>query len=179
MIRQRREELLDRLARMARPAHDFNAVHQVHVQREFAAVERLVVNRIVEAMAVDKHQHPATIIAGAADAPHADVGVAAVISDVEAAHAPKHVGQRLVAELLDVVGRHDAHRRGRLRGLLLALGGGIDGAHLHLHEFLEAELLELVGEAGGGRRVRRQQRHGNQQGRAGDQRTEASEIRSA
>ena len=133
-----REERAGAVERRAGSADDLDAIDERQIDRELVADERLVVDVVVVAVAVDQHQHAVVVVARPAEPAHADVGVVAVVGHVEAAHAAQGVGERAPAERPDVLGGDDRHRRRRFGHPLLAPRGAEHGAHLDRHQVLEA-----------------------------------------
>src|SRR5687768_17125673 len=103
------EERAAAVERRARPANYFHALDELHVHDTFAARIRAVVDAVVHAVTVDRHQHPGVVVARPQEAPYTDVLIVAVVGDVEAAHAAQHVTEGAVAEAADVVRSDDRH----------------------------------------------------------------------
>ena len=125
-------------------ADDFHAVDQVHVEDEGRIYEGAVGQVVIHAMPVDQHEDAAVEVAEV-DAPRAEEGVVPIVRHLKALQALQRVAQGTVAVLLEIVRRHDGDRRGRFRGLLLELGGGIDFGNLEVHQSFEGQFRQIGG----------------------------------
>ena len=115
-------------------ADDFDSLERGEVDRqlEWSRSEDTLVHR----MTVNEDQDAIVVVGGTAEPSGAEVGVVAVVAQVEATHAGERVFQSAVAELLDFLVCEDRDRAGRLSGCLLVLARGADG---HVEQGVEAQ----------------------------------------
>src|SRR3990172_6993084 len=90
--------------RRARAVYDLDPLHQVHVDALILAGAGVVPDVVVHRVAVDLDLPPGVVVAGAGKAAHADIGVIAVIVDVEAGNGLQHLAQRAEAVTGDLLG---------------------------------------------------------------------------
>ena len=136
-----------------------DAVDQADVERELAAGVGRVVDRLVDAHAIDHQQQARRVVAGHADAARAGVGVGAVDARVHAGQAVEHLGQRAVALGADLARRAHVDHARRVGRVLVVLGGAGDARAAVDRLCQHAGQLVVVG--GLGQRAQRQQAAGD------------------
>src|SRR6185369_2142116 len=123
------------------PADHLDPLNQVDIEGEVGPYRRLVVDVVVEPVAVDEQQHAAVVVAGAAEPPDSQVLIVAVVDYGKAPDTAEDVGEGAVTVLFDVVGGDDADRRRGVRHLLVVPAGAVHGGHFDVHELFDTHGL--------------------------------------
>ena len=122
--------------------NEFNPLDEVDINRKLKPDTALAVDGVVEQDSVHHHQHAGVEVAQPPDAPHAQVAVVAVRSDVQTADAVQDVSQLAVAQALYVSRTDDGDRRGCFRCLLGELGRTL---YIEVQQLFERQQCRILG----------------------------------
>ena len=128
----------------ARTGDVFDAVDQIQIQRKFRSHRAAVVDRIIDAIAIDRNQRARAKVPGNREAAGTEGQVLAVVGRVRAGQAGQCLGQRAPAMRLDFGARDDTYRGGHFALALLILGCRHD---LDVQQLLQAHAGQVI--AGG------------------------------
>src|SRR5690606_18580897 len=124
------EERIRPVERGARSPDHLDPVDEVDVDERLRPDARLVVDAVVEAMAVHEEEDAGVEVARPIEAADAQIVVVAIVGHEEAGHALEDLGERPMSVAADLLRGHDRDERGRLGGLLLELRDAVDRSDL-------------------------------------------------
>jgi len=102
----------------------------------------MLVDAVVDDMAVDQEKDAGIEAPGGEEAPEADGRENPVVRGVDPRKRPQQVGQSPVPVLLDILGRQYVRIGRHLRDLLLVARGPDDG---HVHQRFQAHVQQVAG----------------------------------